>query len=162
MSEMIKGCLGFKGEKGDPGEIQIADIVDDLNSDSATKPLSAKQGKVLADTKADKTEVITEATTRQSADNNLQTQINGLASGSPLVASSTSGMTDTTRVYVNTTDGHWYYYNGSAWTDGGVYQATEDSETVDDLENTVSQIGLISPNIYQFLFVNQRKVFFYV
>ena len=46
--------------------------------------------------------------------NNLQSQINGLASGSPLVASSISGMTDTTRVYVNTTDGKWYYYNGSS------------------------------------------------
>lgn len=65
-----------------------------------------------------------EANTRMSTDNTLQAQINGLASGSPLVASSTSGMTDTTRVYVNTTDGHWYYYNGGAWTDGGVYQAT--------------------------------------
>ena len=50
-----------------------------------------------------------EKTIRQNNDNNLQSQINGLASGSPLVASSTSGMTDTTRVYVNTTDGKWYY-----------------------------------------------------
>lgn len=44
--------------------------------------------------------------------------------GTPLVASSISDMTDTTRVYVNTTDGKWYYYNGSAWTIGGVYQST--------------------------------------
>lgn len=57
--------------------------------------------------------------------NNLQNQISSLASGSPLVASSTSEMTDTTRVYVNTTDGHWYYYSNSIWNDGGVYQATE-------------------------------------
>ena len=34
-------------------------------------------------------------------------------------------MTDTTRVYVNTTDGHWYWYNGSSWVDGGVYQSME-------------------------------------
>lgn len=56
--------------------------------------------------------------------NNLQSQINSLASGSPLVANSTSGMTDTTRVYVNTTDGHWYWYNGTTWADGGTYQST--------------------------------------
>lgn len=56
--------------------------------------------------------------------NNLQNQINSLASGSPLVASSISEMTDTTRVYVNTTDGHWYYYNGTVWTDGGIYQSS--------------------------------------
>lgn len=65
--------------------------------------------------------------------NDLQTQINGLASGSPLVASSVSEMTDTSRVYVNTTDGHWYTYNGSSWIDGGAYQAAEDSETVERL-----------------------------
>ena len=35
-----------------------------------------------------------------------------------------SGMTDTTRVYVNTTDGKWYYYNGTSWVPGGVYQTT--------------------------------------
>lgn len=64
---------------------------------------------------------------------NLQTQVNGLASGSPLVASSTSEMTDTTRVYVNTSDGHWYYYTGSAWVAGGIYQSAEDSNTVDIL-----------------------------
>lgn len=55
---------------------------------------------------------------------NLQNQISSLASGSPLVASSTSDMTDTNRIYVNTTDGHWYWYNGSSWIDGGIYQAT--------------------------------------
>lgn len=72
---------------------------------------------------------------------NLQTQINGLASGSPLVASSVSEMTDTSRVYVNTTDGYWYYYNGTAWVDGGVYQATEiaeDSINILMMDNTLS------------------------
>ena len=49
--------------------------------------------------------------------------------GSPLVASTAAGMTDHTRVYVYTgsetgyTAGHWYYWNGSAWTDGGVYNS---------------------------------------
>ena len=56
----------------------------------------------------------------------LSDEINAL-SISPLVASSTAGMTDTNRIYVNTTDGKWYYYNGSAWTIGGTYQSTMDS-----------------------------------
>ncbi len=60
--------------------------------------------------------------------NNNTTSIAGLANGSPLVADSVSGMTNTSRVYVNTSDGYWYYYNGSAWTQGGVYQATELAE----------------------------------
>ena len=43
----------------------------------------------------------------------------------PLVASSISGMTDTSRIYVLTTDGHLYYFNGTTWADGGVYQAIQ-------------------------------------
>ena len=55
----------------------------------------------------------------------VKAQVNSLASGSPLVASSTSEMTDTTRVYVNTTDGKWYYYDGDSWEIGGTYQSTQ-------------------------------------
>lgn len=54
----------------------------------------------------------------------IQKQVNGLAREGHLVASNVSEMTDTNRTYINTEDGHWYYYNGS-WKDGGVYQATE-------------------------------------
>lgn len=49
--------------------------------------------------------------------------------GSPLVATTASAMTDTSRVYVYTgsesgyTSGNWYYYNGSNWVSGGVYNA---------------------------------------
>lgn len=49
--------------------------------------------------------------------------------GSPLVASTVYGMTDKTRVYVYTgsesgyTSGNWYYWNGTAWTSGGVYNS---------------------------------------
>lgn len=52
------------------------------------------------------------------------------AYGSPLTASTASAMIDKTRVYVYTgsesgyTNGHWYYWNGSAWTDGGAYNST--------------------------------------
>lgn len=66
----------------------------------------------------------TEKNNRTTADNNLQNQINSLASGSPLVANSVAGMTDTSRVYVNTTDGNWYYYNDGNWISGGIYQST--------------------------------------
>lgn len=69
--------------------------------------------------------------------------VNSLASGSPLVASSVSEMTDTTRVYVNTTDGHWYWYNGSNWVDGGVYQAAEDSETVEELKENLNELAFV-------------------
>ena len=51
------------------------------------------------------------------------------AVGAPMVASTVAGMTDHTKVYVYTgsetgyTSGNWYYWNGSAWTSGGVYNA---------------------------------------
>ena len=96
------------------------------------------------------TDIANEITTRANADANLQNQITGLASGSPLVASSTSEMTDTNRVYVNTTDGYWYYYNGTNWVQGGVYQATEDSSNVTNINNALD-IGILtekSENIF--------------
>lgn len=52
----------------------------------------------------------------------ITNRVNASTSGSPLVATSTSGMTDTTRVYVNTTNGKWYYYDGDSWEIGGTYQ----------------------------------------
>ena len=51
------------------------------------------------------------------------------AYGSPWVASTVAEMTDTDKIYVYTgsetgyTSGNWYYYNGSAWVSGGVYNA---------------------------------------
>ena len=54
----------------------------------------------------------------------FETEIRNIASGSPLVASSTDGMTDTSRTYVNTTNGNWYYYDGTTWQIGGTYQST--------------------------------------
>ena len=51
------------------------------------------------------------------------------AYGSPLTAATAAAMTDQSRVYVYTgsetgyTAGHWYYHNGTSWTDGGVYNA---------------------------------------
>lgn len=50
--------------------------------------------------------------------------------GSPLVATTVQGFEDESRVYVYTGNengmytGHWYYYNGSSWVSGGVYNDT--------------------------------------
>lgn len=49
--------------------------------------------------------------------------------GSPLVASTVSAMTDHNKIYVYTGDetgytyGNWYYWSGSDWTSGGVYNS---------------------------------------
>lgn len=57
----------------------------------------------------------------------INNQLSTISTGTPLIANSISEMVDTTRIYVNTTDGHWYYYNGVEWMDGGVYQSIENS-----------------------------------
>ena len=139
-----------KGEKGEQGDLNHNDIIDNLTSSATDKVLSANQGKQLKSLVDNNKSIIdeelinikndittntgnitsleetlsNETSARTSTDANLQSQISSLASGSPLVASSISGMTDTSRVYVNTTDGHWYYYNGTTWVDAGVYQST--------------------------------------
>ena len=59
----------------------------------------------------------------------LQEEIKAGPYGSPLVAETVEDMTDENRVYVYTGEeagyaaGNWYYWDGSAWTSGGVYNA---------------------------------------
>lgn len=111
--------------------------------------------------KADKDTVELEAENRKKEDNNLQSQINGLASGSPLVANSVSDMKDISKTYVNTNNGHWYYYNGSSWSDGGVYQATEIPESTITAEKTVfaKRKNLLNPSKFQIkiLYIFMKK-----
>lgn len=53
----------------------------------------------------------------------LDTKANKNEVGAPLTATNISEMTDKTKVYVNTTDGNWYSWNGSDWVIGGVYNS---------------------------------------
>lgn len=61
----------------------------------------------------------------------VEADVNALrtAVGSPLKASTVAQMTDTNKIYVYVgsesgyTNGNWYYWNGSAWTSGGVYNS---------------------------------------
>ena len=62
--------------------------------------------------------------------------------GSPLIASTISQMTNTNKVYVYTgsesgyTYGNWYYYNGSSWVSGGIYNSAIDSQNIkNDIDN---------------------------
>lgn len=67
----------------------------------------------------------------------------GNPGASPIAVSSAGAMTDTTKIYVLTTDGHWYWYNGSSWIDGGVYQAVEDSDTLEAVLNEVGTLNTL-------------------
>lgn len=64
----------------------------------------------------------------------LDTQISNIGNASPkgtyatLTALQTAYPTGASGIYVVTADGNWYFWNGSAWTAGGIYQATQSSE----------------------------------
>lgn len=67
--------------------------------------------------------------TVQTYDSRLEEKANKSDIGSPLIASTVSEMTDTTKVYVYVgsetgyTSGNWYSYDGTSWTSGGVYNS---------------------------------------
>lgn len=61
---------------------------------------------------------------------NMANAIRSDVYGAPLAVSQAPDMTDHTKVYVYTgtttssfTKGHWYFWNGSAWEDGGIYNS---------------------------------------
>lgn len=74
-----------------------------------------------------------------------------LYKGSPLVADTVSAMEDESRVYVYTgsetdyTSGNWYYWDGSAWTSGGVYNAaavqTDNTLAIEDMAADSKAVG---------------------
>lgn len=93
----------------------------------------------------------------------IQEAINSIAiagSGAPAVATLASEMTDEGKVYLYAgsetgyTTGHWYYYNGSAWTDGGKYGGTVDatltmSGVAADAKKTGDEISDLKSEIAQ-------------
>ena len=70
------------------------------------------------------------AAEQQLAEAATKTELAAVASGSPkgtyatLTALQTAYPTGNANIYVVTANGNWYYWSGSAWTSGGVYQAT--------------------------------------
>lgn len=53
----------------------------------------------------------------------LEGKVNALNTNAPTVVTDASQMTDHSKIYVLTTDGNWYYWNGSVWTVGGAYDS---------------------------------------
>lgn len=103
-----KGDTGATGATGASNELTIGTVSSGASASATITGTSPNQVLNLVLPKGDK------------GDQGMP----GEPSGTPLVASSTSGMTDTTKVYVNTTDGKWYYYDGNSWEIGGTYQAS--------------------------------------
>lgn len=83
-------------------------------------------------------------------------QIRGMV-GSPRPAATVSAMTDHNNIYVYTgsesgyTSGNWYYWNGSAWTSGGVYNAvavqTDTTLSVSGMAADAAATGLVKNQV---------------
>lgn len=78
----------------------------------------------------------------------VDTKVNAVASGTPIPVSSIDEMTDTTKTYLLTTDGYWYYHNGTTWAKGGVYQATEIQDGSVNLKKLGNDLDFVS-SIYK-------------
>lgn len=114
--QLVDTVNNYKADMND----RLVDAVDDLEDE-------------IGDVRSDLTGEITTAVAEFTA-----------MVGTPLTASTVAAMTDHSKIYVYTgsqsgyTNGHWYYWNGSAWTDGGVYNAgVADSSTSTTSTNAV-------------------------
>ena len=97
-----------KGDKGDTGATGA-------QGPKPVKGVDYYTAQDISDIESDLSNTISEV---------VSESVGSLTTATPLAASSTSEMTDTTRIYVNTTDGHWYWYDGADWQDGGAYEST--------------------------------------
>lgn len=110
---------------------QLAETVDQITAIDAAKA-DKTEVNALATAKANQADLIAtnDVVATKAATAYVDQQVAAMASGSPkgvyataeaLQAAFPSGTTGT---YVVTADGNWYYWNGTAWTVGGMYQST--------------------------------------
>ncbi len=133
-------------------EVQAAEYSDDDISQDENYDLLVTLISDCNDVKTACTEATNAANSAATAAGNAATYANAQGAraeqaanffGSPLCASTVANMTDHDHVYVYTgsetgyTAGNWYYWNGSAWVSGGVYQSgnTDGIIIVDTTEN---------------------------
>ena len=95
--------------------------------------------------------------------NEFSSRINSIANGNPIPVSSISEMTDTTKSYLLTTDGYWYYYNGTNWVQGGQYQSAviSNSDLAVDGRNTKSENLAYYKGFNEFKPINEEYTFEY-
>lgn len=103
----------------------ISNLTTNLNNNINKTNNNETQINNLNQTKADNSDLVDFVNNTNQAINNQYEIIGRLQGGTPTVVTDISQMTDTSKIYVLTTNGQWYYYNGSSFVSGGIYQATE-------------------------------------
>lgn len=157
----------------------IENLVNQVNQNTAQMSENTQQINNLNVNKADKADINTIATEKadQSALNTtnetvasnystLDIKINSQATGSPkgtfptVTDLTTAYPSGNTNIYVVTADGNWYYWNGSAWVSGGVYQATSIAnksvsyKNLSDLsfQNLINKDNIINDILYDLIY----------
>jgi hypothetical protein len=124
--QAVSGTHTFELRAKEKGT-EIEEVPSDVPSQIASLTSSLAQ-------KASQTDV-TNAVSPKADKSYVDTQVQALANGSPkgvfatlvaLQADSNANTTDGRKsIYLVSADGKWYYWNGSAWTAGGLYQGAD-------------------------------------
>lgn len=79
--------------------------------------------------------------------NAIEDEVQSLNDLTPTVVSSTSAMIDHDKIYLNTADGYWYYYNGTQFVQGGLYNSDATDTAIKWYLNDVASDGnnLLNP-----------------
>ena len=84
-------------------------------------------------------------------DDNVLSLIGSLKPSGTDTSTNILAFTSNKGIYVATDNGHWYYWNGSAYADGGVYQSSEDikrlKEDLSKVENVLNVEERSSKNL---------------
>jgi lysophospholipase L1-like esterase len=166
----VAGVGGFRATCSyeDADETDEQDFMRKFTSQMAD--LATKQGDVTQLNTTDKSSVVNALKEIKSQANTNTTAVSNIGNGSPkgvyatLSALQTAFPTGTSGVYLVTADGNWYYWNGSAWTAGGVYQSTgiSNNSVTSDMTTDNSQFGLMSYTVTPVNFdFNAKTITFY-
>ena len=106
----------------------LNNVSSNLNNNINKTNLNETKINNLESSKADNSDLLDVINNTNKALYNQFEILGNLQGGTPIVVSSTSAMVDTSKIYVLTTDGKWYYYNGNSFVAGGTYQASQFAE----------------------------------
>ena len=91
-------------------------------------------------------------------DDNVLSLIGSLKPSGTDTSTNILAFTSNKGIYVATDNGHWYYWNGSTYADGGVYQSSEDIEQIkEDLADGNVGSGTIIPYKTSFMTTGLNK-----